>query len=207
MWKYSMFAKSMWNCWTASNLQQFSTQILSNSFWLNSFLTAESSSRRYPDGISTGNTFTVSGGWYGNNPFWIARAMPPPSTPARSTAQRSSLTSWQAIPSPSAEAASPTSSSLVPLSASLAAPCNSAELEAPAERYYPGAFCDKAQGSGDSCRLWQVALATSSNVLLWQSCLVLLDYSFAVLLNFRNFSNFCKKCFTKSRSANHVSQV
>ena len=33
---------------------------------------------------------------------------------------------------------------------------NMAEREALAERYYPGALCDKAQGSGDGCRLWHL---------------------------------------------------
>ena len=41
-------------------------------------------------------------------------------------------------------------------SASLAAPRNRAEREALPERYYPCAFCDKAQGSGDGCRLWHL---------------------------------------------------
>ena len=52
-----------------------------------------------------------------------------------------------AVPSPSATASSPTSRRPVPPSASLAAPRNRTEREALAERYYPGAFCDKAQGS------------------------------------------------------------
>ena len=55
----------------------------------------------------------------------------------------------------------------VPPSASLAAPRNRAEREALAERYYPCAFCDKAQGSGDGCRLWHlhvVALTCSRDL-------------------------------------------
>ena len=58
--------------------------------------------------------------------------------------------------SPSAAAASPTSRRPVPPSASLAAPRNRAEREALPEKYYPGALCDKAQGSSDSCRLWHL---------------------------------------------------
>ena len=42
------------------------------------------------------------------------------------------------------------------LPAFVAAPRNRTEREALAERYYPGAFCDKAQGSGDGCRLWHL---------------------------------------------------
>ena len=111
--------------------------------------------------------FTVSGGWYWNNPISVASAMIQPSTPARCAEQCSSLALLQAVPSQSAAAASPTSSSPVPPSASLAAPSNSGEREALAERYYPGAFCDKAQGSGDGCRLWHlivVALTCSSRL-------------------------------------------
>ena len=48
------------------------------------------------------------------------------------------------------------SSSPVPSSAFLAAPRNSAEREALAERYCPCAFCDKAQSSGDGRRLWHL---------------------------------------------------
>ena len=35
---------------------------------------------------------------------------------------------------------------------------NRAEREALAERYYPGAFCDKVLGSGDCCQLWHLNL-------------------------------------------------
>ena len=60
----------------------------------------------------------------------------------------------------------------VPPSASLTAPCNSAEREALA-RYYPCAFSDKAQNSGDGCRLWHlyvVALTCSRNPYLKCCC-------------------------------------
>ena len=79
---------------------------------------------------------------------------------------RRSGASRQAVPSPSAAAASPTSRHPVPPSASLAVPRNCAEREALAERYYACAFCDKGQGSGDGCRLWHlnvVALTFSSD--------------------------------------------
>ena len=138
---------------------RFLTQIL--------FSSAESSSLRDAHGISTGKTSLCPAGDTGTIPFGVARAMPPPSTPARRAAPRSSLASRPAVPSPSAAAASPTSRRPVPPSASLAAPRNRAEREALAERYYPCAFCDKAQSSGDGCRLWHlhvVALTCSRDL-------------------------------------------
>ena len=81
----------------------------------------------------------------------VASAMPPPSIQARRAVQRPSLASRQAVPSPSTSAASPTCCCPVPASASLKAPHNRMALSG---RYYPGAFCDKEQDSGDGCRLW-----------------------------------------------------
>ena len=97
----------------------------------------------------------------------FARAVSTPGPPDYSFARRL-LRDRTQLPAP--PAASPTSSRPVPPSASLAAPHNRAEREALAERYYPCAFCDKAQGSGDGCLLWYlyvVALTCSRvNVLL-----------------------------------------
>ena len=90
---------------------------------------AESSTLRDPHGISTGKTSLCLAGDKGSIPFGVAHAMPPPSTLARRAAQRSSLASLPAVPSPSAAAASPTSHRRVPPSASLAAPRNRAERE------------------------------------------------------------------------------
>ena len=100
----------------------------------------------------TVKTFTVSCRWYGNNPFWVtaaARAMPPPSTPARHSALRSSLASRQALLSPSAAAASPRCCSTVP---------QSDGAWGTGRKVLPCAFrfCDKAQGSGNCCLLWHL---------------------------------------------------
>ena len=117
----------MWNCDIASN-----SQIL--------FSTAESNSLRDPHEVSTGKTFTVSSGWYGNNPFWVtvaaASTMPPSSTLTRRSAPRSSLALLLAIPLLSAAAASPTCSCPMPASTSHPVPHNRTEREALAERYY-----------------------------------------------------------------------
>ena len=81
-------------------------------------------------------------------------ALPPPSTLARIAAPCWSLVSWPAVPLPSA-AASPRCLCPVPPSTSdcsLAAPSNRTEREVLTERYYPCAFCDKAQRSSNSCR-------------------------------------------------------
>ena len=98
---------------------------------------------------------------------------------------------------------------------------NRAEHEALAERYKPGALCDKAQGSGDGCRLWHLnvfaltyGLATRSKydvvkvlfskfwiiVLQWQQCysIFAIFAIFAILI-----SHFFFRIFTK----NHVSQI
>ena len=114
------------------------------------FSTAESSSLRDPHGISTGKTSLCPAGDKGTIPLESPALCPHPH-PARGAAQRSSLALRPAVPSPSATSRRP-----VPPSASLAAPRNRAEREALPERYYPGAFCDKAQGSGDGCRLWHL---------------------------------------------------
>ena len=133
----------------------------------NSFSTAESSSLCDPQGIGTGKTSLCQAGDMGTIPFGVASAMPPPSTQARRAAPRSSLASRPAVPSPSTAATSPTSSRPVPPSASLAALRNCGVREALAERYYPCAFFDKAQSSGDGCRLWHlhVVALTCSRVV------------------------------------------
>ena len=129
----------------------------------------------------------------------------PTLTPARCATQRSLLALLPAVtvPSPSAAAASPTSSRPVPPSASLASPRNSAEREALAERHYPGAFCNMAQGSGDGCRLRHlnlVALTCSRDDVTRSKRAVVtvlsrfsdhdLDYSFSVAVSATQFSQF-----------------
>ena len=158
----------------------------------------------------------------GTIPFGVARAMPPPSTPARRAAPRSSLVSLRAVPSPSAASSSPTSCRPVPPSASLAAPRNLAEREALAERYYPCAFCDKEQGSGDGCRLWHLNasqcgcldMVSRKRALVTVLFTMFSDHdlgnSFAVLLNFsnfRNFHNYVSQCFANFRKSCFASFV
>ena len=93
---FAIFFSQFYVCF--ARFTRFLTQIL--------FSTAESSSLHAPHRISTGKTSLCLAGDMGTIPFGVARAMPTPSTPARRAAQRSSFASLQAVPSPSATAAS-----------------------------------------------------------------------------------------------------
>ena len=144
---------------------RFLTQIL--------FSSAESSSLRDAHGISTGKTSLCPAGDTGTIPFGVARAMAHPQLwrgaprRARRSLRGRPCPRLPQPPPPQAAAASPTSRRPVPPSASFAAPRNRAERETLAERYYPCAFCDTAQGSGDGCRLWHlhvVALTCSRDL-------------------------------------------
>ena len=132
---------------------RFLTQIL--------FSSAESSSLRDAHGISTGKTSLCPAGDTGTIPFGVAPQL-------WRGAPRRARRSLRGRPCPRhPQPPPPQQAAALCLPASFAAPRTRAEREALAERYYPCAFCDKAQGSGDGCRLWHlhvVALTCSRDL-------------------------------------------
>ena len=138
-----MLGKSMWNCKIASN-----SQIL--------FSTAEFSSLCFPIKVSAGMTLTVSAGDMAT--IACESQQWPVLFPHPQPALVVSLSFTASSNHASAAADSPTCSSPVPLSCSLAAPRNWTHVRhwQKGTRTNPCAFCDKVQGSGDGCQLWHL---------------------------------------------------
>ena len=158
----------------------------SKCFWLNPFFYCRIQFSVWSRRNQYWEDCTGSGGWYENNISWVARAMPPSSLWFLNSGKARCS---ELVASFAACSALTVSCSSVPKKQQ---PCASQRLPS----RHPVTMLDVM---ASQCVCLDMLLLPIVNVLLKKCCSVILDYSFAALLNFCNFCNFCNLCFAKFR--------